>query len=183
MKKSLVYILAPVIGLIIFGAIYWNFRSGYEAKEAAKLAKIRADRDAKLLAQAKANEAAIKEANAGVLRRKAEREAKEAKDKRDHDLRQAAVDARDKANADRQKFNTQVTRLETDLKNEKDAITKLEDEKKKLTDEQAFLRVYVKQADDNVKTLKTVLDKIVAADAARAAADAAAAAAAAKKNS
>ena len=183
MKKSLVYILAPIVCLIIFGAIYWNFRSGYEQKEADKAAKIRAERDAKLMAQAKANEQAIKEANAGVARRKAERDAKEAKDKRDHDLRQAAVDARDKAAADRTKFNGQVTRLEGDVKSEKDAIAKLEEEKKKLTDEQAFLRVYVKQADDNVKTLKSVLDKIAAADAARAAAEAAAAAAAAKKNS
>jgi hypothetical protein len=184
MKKSLIYVLAPLIGLIIFGAIYWNFSAGYEAKEAAKAAVIRQARDAKVLEQARANEAAIKAANEGVAKRRAEREAKEAKDKRDHEARQAAVDARDKANTDRIKFNSQVTRLENDIKTEKDAITKLEDEKKKLTDELAFLRVYVKQADDNVKTLKTVLDKIAAADAARAAADAAAAAAEkAKKNS
>ena len=45
-----------------------------------------------------------------------------------------------------------------------------------------FLRVYVKQAEDNVKSLRTVLDKIAAADAARAAAEAAAAAAAKKKD-
>lgn len=175
MKKSFVYILAPMVGLIIFGAIYWNFSSGYEAKEAAKALKTKQEKEARLLAQAKANEQAIKDANAGVLRRKAEREAKEAKEKKDHEARQMAMDARDKAGADRDKFAKQVTRLENDIKNEKDAITKLEEERKRLIDEQAFLRVYVKQADDNVKSLGTVLDKIVAADAARAAAEAAAA--------
>lgn len=182
MKKSLVYVLAPIIGLIIFGAIYWNFSSGYEAKEAAKALAIKQERDAKALALAKANEQAILEANAGVERRKREREAKDAKDKKDHEIRQAAADAKEKAYVDKEKFAKQVVRLENDLKTEKDAIAKLEDDKKKLTDEQAFLRVYVKQAKDNVAQLKTVLDKIAAADAARAAAEAAAAAAAKKKD-
>ena len=53
MKKSLVYFLAPIVGLIIFGAIYWNFSSGYEATEAAKTLKIKQEKDAKLLKQAK----------------------------------------------------------------------------------------------------------------------------------
>ena len=184
MKKSFVYFLAPIVGLIIFGAVYWNFSSGYEAKEAAKALTIKQDKEAKLMAQAKANEQAIKDANAGVARRKLEREAKEAKDKKDREIRQMAMDAKEKAWADKEKFAKQVTRLEADVKSEKDAIAKLEDDKKKLIEEQAFLRIYVKQAEDNVRTLKLTLDKIAAADAARAAAEAAAAAAAkAKSNS
>ena len=175
MKKTFIYILAPIVGLIIFGAVYWNFSSGYEAKEAAKALKLKQEKDAKLLAQAKANEQAIKDANAGVLRRKAEREAKEAKDKKDHEARQAAMDAKDKAGIDANKFAKQVTRLESDIKTEKESIAKLQDERKRLIDEHAFLRIYVKQAEDNVQSLKDVLDKIAAADAARAAAEAAAA--------
>ena len=117
----------------------------------------------------------IREANAGVLRRKAEREAKEAKEKKDRELRVAANDAKEKAYTDKEKFAKQVSRLESDIKIEKDAISKLEEERKRLVEEQAFLRVYVKQAEDNVKSLSTVIDKIAAADAARAAAEAAAA--------
>ncbi len=184
MKKSLVYFLAPIVGLIIFGAIYWNFSSGYEATEAAKTLKIKQEKDAKLLKQAKDNEQAIKEANIAQEHRKAERAIKEAKDKADHDARQAAVDAKEKAYRDQDKFAKQVDRLEKDVKTEKDAIAKLEEDKKKSADELIFLRVYVRQADENVKSLKLVLDKISAADsAARAAAAAAAAAEAAKKNS
>lgn len=181
MKKSLVYLLSPVVAMIIFGAVYWNFHSGYEAREAAKAAAARAEKEAKLVVQATANAQAIKDANAGVAKRKAERDAKEVREKRDHELRQVALDARDKSAVDRDKFTKQVTRLESDVKTEKDAIAKLEEERKKANDELAFLRVYVKQAEENVKTLKGVLDKIVAADAARAAADAAAAAAAKNK--
>ncbi|HND61602.1 MAG TPA: hypothetical protein PLB90_09000 [Opitutaceae bacterium] len=175
MKKSFVYVLAPIVGLIIFGAVYWNFSSTYEANEAAKALKVKQDKEAKALAQARANEQAIREANAGVLRRKAEREAKEAKEKKDRELRVAANDAKEKAYTDKEKFAKQVSRLESDIKIEKDAISKLEEERKRLVEEQAFLRVYVKQAEDNVKSLSTVIDKIAAADAARAAAEAAAA--------
>ena len=182
MKKK-IYILVPLIGLIIFSAIYWNFSTGYEAKEAAKVAAEKQKKTDKLLAQAKANEQAIKEALAGQERRKAEKAAKEAKDKADHEARSAAVEAQNKADRDRQKYQRQVDRLEKDLKGEKEAIAKLEEEKKKFTDELAFLRIYVKQAEENAQSLSKILDKIAAADAARATAEAAAAAAAKKNNS
>ena len=119
--------------------------------------------------------------DAGVLRRKAEREAKEAKDKKDHEARLVATDARDKAFADKEKFAKLVTRLENDIKNEQSAITKLGEEKKMAVEEQAFLRTYVQKAEENVKNLRQVLEKIAAADAARAAAEAAAARAAKNK--
>jgi len=182
MKKNYVYFLAPLVGLIIFGAVYWNFSKGYAAREAERIRLEKQKKEDKLRAQAKANEQAIREALAAQERRKADRAAKEAKDKADKEARTAAVEAKEKAYRDQEKFGKQVDRLEKELQAEKDAITKLENDKKKFTDEQAFLRIYVKQAEDNVKSLMQVIDKIAAADAARAAADAAAAAAA-KKNS
>ena len=182
MKKNYVYFLAPLIGLVVFGAIYWNFSKGIAARETKRVAMEKQKKEDKLREQAKRNEQAIREAVASQERRKAERLAKEAKEKKDHDDRQAAVEARDKANRDQEKLAKQVTRLETEVQTEKDAIAKFETDKKKLNDEQVFLRIYVKQAEDNVKSLTQILDKIAAADVARAAADAAAAAAS-KKNS
>lgn len=177
MKKNYIYMLAPLVGLLIFGAVYWNFSKGFEKREAARLAAEKQKKDDKLRAQAKANEQAIREALTAQAKRKADREAKEAKDKADKDARAAAVEARDAADRTQRKLNEQVTRLEDNIKSEKEAIAKLESDKKKLTDEAAFLRVYVKQAEDNARSLSQVLDRIAAADAARAAADAAAAAA------
>ena len=182
MKKKYAYFLAPLVGLIIFGAIYWNFSKGLAAREAKRVAAEKQKKEDKLRAQAKANEQAIREALASQEKRKAERAAKDAKDKADKDARAAAVEARDKANRDQLKLAQQVERLEKDIQSEKDAIAKLENEKKKAIDEQAFLRVYVKQAEENARTLSQVLDKIAAADVARAAADAAAAAAAKKSS-
>ena len=61
-------------------------------------------------------------------------------------------------------------------------VEKIEGEKKRATDEIAFQRSYVKKAEDNVRSLATVLDRIAAADAAaEAAAKAAEAAAKAAK--
>ena len=182
MKKKYAYFLAPLVGLIIFSAIYWNFSKGIAAREALRIAKETQKKEDKLRAQAKANEQAIREANLSQEKRKAERAAKDAKDKKDHDDRATAVEALGKAERDQKKLAEQVKSLEKDILTEKEAIAKLENDKKKAADEQAFLAVYVRQAEENARTLSQVLDKIAAADAARAAADAAAAAAA-KKNS
>ena len=183
MKKKYAYFLAPLVGLVIFSAIYWNFSKGIAARDAAHQAAVDQAKKEKADKQARDNAKAFAEAVATGERRKAERAAKDAKEKKDHDDRQAAVEARDKANRDQIKLAQQVDRLEKDIQTEKDAITKLEGDKKKSTDEQAFLVAYVKQAEDNARMLSQVLDKIAAADAARAAADAAAAAAAAHKSS
>jgi hypothetical protein len=183
MKKKYVYFLLPLVGLIVFSTVYWNFSRGIAAREAAHQAAVDQAKKDKLEKQARDNAKAFADAVATGERRKAERAAKEAKDKQDHDDRQAAVEARDKANRDQLKLAQQVERLEKDVQAEKDAIAKLEADKKKAIDEQAFLVTYVKQAEDNARMLSQVLDKIAAADVARAAADAAAAAAAAKKSS
>jgi colicin import membrane protein len=76
----------------------------------------------------------------------------------------------------------QVDRLTKEITVEREAIAKIEDTKKLNREEEAFLRQFVKQAESNVKRLAEVIDKIDAADKARAEAAAAAAAAAAAKS-
>lgn len=181
MKKTYVYFLVPLLGLIVFGAIYWNFNAGYEAKELAKKQAIERAKHEKLEKEARDREAAIKEALAAQEKRKQEKAAKEAKEKADREARQAALEARDKANRDQARLETQMHRLEGDVKTEQEAIAKLQTQKEDATKEYNFLKGYVKQAQDNTKQLYKVVEKIAAADAAKAAADAAAAKAA--KNS
>src|SRR5215216_2666555 len=176
MKKSYVYFLVPLIGLIAFGAVYWNFSSGYEAEIERKAKIVREAKEEKLRVEAKNREQAIKDALAAQERRKVEKAAKEAKEKADQEARQLAVEARDKANREQIKLAQQVERLEKDIKVEKEAIAKIEDERKRAADEENFLKTYVRQAEANTKSLTEVLDRITAADQARAAADALAAA-------
>ncbi|MCR6656056.1 MAG: hypothetical protein NVV63_09610 [Opitutus sp.] len=73
MKKTYVYFLVPLIGLIAFGAVYWNFNSEFEAKEEAKKAAIRKAKEDKLREEAKNREIAIKDALAAQERRKRKR--------------------------------------------------------------------------------------------------------------
>ena len=175
MKKIYFYFLVPLIGLLAFGDIYWNFSAGYEANLAQKARVIREAKDEKLRVEAKNREQAIKDALAAQERRKVEKAAKEAKEKADSEARQLAIEARDKANRDQMKLAQHVERLEKEIKLEKDAISKIQEDRKRAADEEAFLKTYVKQAEANTKSLTEVLDKITAADAARAAADALAA--------
>jgi hypothetical protein len=172
MKKSYIYFLVPLIGLIAFGAVYWNFSAGYEAELAEKARIQREAKEEKLRAEAKNREVAIKDALAAQERRKVEKAAKEAKDKADQEARQAAIEAQNKANRDQLKLAQQVERLEKEIKIEKEAIAKIEEERKQALEEENFLKTYVKQAEANTKSLTEVLDKITAADAARAAAEA-----------
>ena len=175
MKKSYIYFLVPLIGLIAFGALYWNFSEGYEAELAERERIIRVEKEEKLKAEAKNREKAIKDAIAAQERRKEEKAEKEAKEKADQEARQLALEARDKANRDQLKLAQQIERLDKDIKVEKEAIAKLEEERKRAADEEQLLKTYVKQAEANSKSLTEVLDKIIAADAARAAAEALAA--------
>lgn len=173
MKKA--YFIFPTLALAVFFAFYWNFNSHYAAKEAEKARLVREAKEAKLRKEAKDRAKAIQDAVAASEQRKKERAEKEAKEKADREARELAIQARDKAFADRKKLSDQVERLKADIETEKRAIAKIEDDKKQAAAEEAFLRDYVKQAEANVKNLQGVLDKISAADAAAEAAARAAA--------
>lgn len=180
MKKKYIYVIPPVVGLVAFAVVYGNYASGYEERVAAAEKKARDEVQAKLDADAKAREKAVKDALASQEKRKIEKAAKEKKDAEDKEMREKAVQAKYRAQRDAEKLAAQVRRLEKDIETEKKEIAKIDDDKKRSLDEVGFQREYVKKAEDNVRSLATVLDRIKAADdAAEAAAKAAAAAAAA----
>ena len=174
-----VYLIFPLIGLLIFGGFYINFDKSYEAKLTAIKAKAEADKVAKAKQQIADRESAIKAAVEAQALRKKEREEKERVEEAKKVARQTAEDTRQKSFEDRNKFRDQVNRLKKDLADVKEATGKIAEEKKHNSDEDVFLKNYVKQAEANVKYYYDLLDKITAAE--KAAADAAAAAAAAKK--
>ena len=70
-----------------------------------------------------------------------------------------------------------AVRLRKEVASVEDEIKKIETEKKAHSDESAFLKNYVRQAQSNVKYYYDLLDKIDAAEKARAEAERAAAAA------
>lgn len=170
-----VYILLPVIGVIMFSVFYVNFNKGHEAKIAEAKAKIEEERRQKAIKEVAAREQAIKAAIEAAEKRKIEREQRERADEAKKKARLDAEDRRQKAFDDRKRTKDQVERLKKDVEIVKAEVAKLEDEKKKHRDEQAFLRTYVKQAETNVKYYYDLLEKLNAAEKARAEAAAAAA--------
>jgi hypothetical protein len=178
MKK--LYILAPLVALALFIVYYLNFAKEYEAtEEAQRVAEVEARKKAQLK-EIEDRKKAVQDALVMQEQRKAERAEKEAKDLAEKEARQAAVDARDRAYRDQDKLGKQVERLKKEIETVKSEIAEVEKEKQRSVEEEAHLRQYVSAAEANVRSLQQVLEKIEAADKARAAAEAAAAAAAKK---
>ncbi len=180
MKKSYLYFLVPVVLTALFAVYYWQYASGYDARLAKIEQTKKEERDKKLADEAKAREKAIADAVKLAEKRKAEKKAREDQEAKEAAAREIAIQERNKAQQDSRKYLDQVKRLQKDVTDNKDEITKIEDDKKQLVEEAAFLRDYVTKAETNTQSLTGVLEKIDAADKARA--DAERAAAAAKKS-
>ena len=146
-----VYIIVPLILTLIFGVFYYSFDKGYDQKQqdiASKAAQVLKDKAAKDVAdRAKAIEAAVEAAK----KREAERKERDRIAELKATARQEAEDRRQKTYDERNRARDQVGRLKKDLEEVKGTFGKIEDEKKKYTEEQACLKTYVKQAEANVK--------------------------------
>jgi hypothetical protein len=175
-----VYIIFPLICTLIFGGFYYKFEKGYEATQLEIKRKADDELKAKVARDLAAREEAIKAAVEASKKRETERKERERIAELKATARQEAEDRRQKTYDERNRARDQVVRLKKDLDEVKSTFGKLDEEKKKYIDEQAFLKTYVKQAEANVKYYYDLLEKIDAAEKAKAA-QAAAAAAAAKK--
>lgn len=174
MKKAVV--IFPLLGMIIFIGIWWNHHSAHQERAQQKIEQVRAEFEARRLQEARDREVAIRDALAAQEVRRMERAEKEAKELADRETRQLAEENRNKASREKQKFTSQVERLSKEVQAEKDVIAAMEEQKRKSAVDLGLLRENVRLAQSNEKNLLAILDRIAAADAARAAAEAAAAA-------
>lgn len=176
MKK--VYVIGPALALLLFFGYWWNYNKQYKA---AQVAKVQAEHQAlldKREKEARDRELAIKLALEKQADQRKERETREAQRQKEREERQTAKEGREKADRERQKLKRQLELLKDDVEKEVAAVTKLDEKQKLLIGEEAFLREYVAKAESNQGALTHVIQKITAAEAARAKAQAEAA----KKN-
>jgi hypothetical protein len=164
MKKSYVYFLAPLIGVIVFFGFYSKASKAYDQSLADQARIVREKKEATLKEEAKNRAKAVQDALEAQEKRKIERKAKEDRDNKERDAREKAVADRNKAGREADKLEAQVKRLDKDIATEKAEIAKIEAEKKSLADEQSFLKDYVKKAEANTLGYSAVLEKIDAAD-------------------
>ncbi len=168
MKKKYIYMFVPICGVIVFSLFYFPFANRYAALQAQKLKQEQLERQHKLEDEAKARQQASIEANLNAERRKKEREAKAAREKAEEDALAAADAARVKAHNDKQKYEGEVADLTKQIKLEQAALAKLATDKEDVLKEQAFLKSYVQQAETNRQNIRSLLEKLAAAEKARA---------------
>ncbi len=169
------YIIGPFVGLLVFGAIYLNFSKEYAVKQQKAEQAIQDVKREKTRKELESRKKAIEDAIEAQKKRMADRAAKEKKEEEEKAIRAALMDRRTKAYDDvNRRLRPQLERLKGDADEIKQELAKLDLEKKTYGDEEAFLRVFVRQAETNVKTYYNLLDQLAAAEKARADAEAAA---------
>ena len=172
------YIIWPLVGLLVFGAFYWNFNQGYVEREKDKVRQVQREKDDRIKLDLERRRKAIEDATKAQEERHAARVAKEKKEQEENDARTKLLERQQHAFDEvNRHLRPQLDRVKSDADAVKGEIAQLELQKKQFVDEETFIRKYTRQAEANMKTYYDLLDKIKAAEDAHALAEAAAKAA------
>jgi membrane protein involved in colicin uptake len=172
------YIIWPLVGLLVFGAFYWNFNQGYVEREKEKVRQVQREKDDRIRLDLERRRKAIEDATKAQEERHLVRVAKEKKEQEDNDARTKLLERQQHAFDEvNRHLRPQLDRVKSDADAVKGEIAQLELQKKQFVDEETFIRKYTRQAEANMKTYYDLLDKIKAAEDAHALAEAAAKAA------
>jgi hypothetical protein len=172
------YIIWPLIGLLVFGAFYWNFNQGYVEREKEKARQEQRQKEERIRLDLERRRKAIEDATKAQEERHVARLAKEKKEQEENDARTKLLERRQHAFDEvNRHLGPQLDRVKSEADAVKGEIAQLELQKKQFVDEEAFIRKFTRQAEANVKTYYDLLDKIKAAEDAHALAEATAKAA------
>ncbi|EIQ01187.1 hypothetical protein OpiT1DRAFT_05756 [Opitutaceae bacterium TAV1] len=162
MKK--VYLIFPLAALFAFGALYWNFDRGYAERAQAARQQARLEKEIKLKAEVEARAKSIEDALRLQAERRKAREEREAREAAEKEARQLALDAREKAFRNQEQLARQIERLKKEVAAEQAAVAEIAAAHKLSLDEQAFLKEYIARAEENIRTLETLLSAIATAE-------------------
>ena len=169
------YIIWPLVGLLVFGAFYWNFNQGYVEREKEKARLEKVQKEERIRQDLERRKKAIEDATIAQQARHEARVAKEKKDQEANDLRAKLEERQQKAFDEvNRHLRPQLDRQKNEANAVKGEIAQLDLQKKQYVDEEAFIRKYTHQAEANLKTYYDLLEKIKAAEEAHALAEAAA---------
>lgn len=169
-----IYLGVPLCLTLAFGAYYWSFDRSYESQIAAEQAAAESLEQARIAREVEVRNKAVKEAVAAQAARDLARAEKEK-------LEAGRTAARQKAEEDRTTFfelrrkqRELAEKLRKELDTAKLEVARLEEQKRLLLQEREFLVAYVKEAEANAASYHQLIDKVEAAEKARAAAEASA---------
>ena len=161
------YFIAPFVALALFiGAYAWS-QSGRTERAEARTRELKAELQAKAVAERASREQAIAEAIVLQEQRKKERLEREARESAEREIRQAALDARDAAFREQERLAREIDRLKREVADEQEAVNRLQIDNVAALAEQAHLEKILPQSRANAAALEDVLNKITAAEAAR----------------
>ena len=165
------YIIGPLIGLLVWGIVYWNFDQGYKVREQENAIKAAQEKKDRILLEQERRKQAIEAAMAAQEARKISRAAKDKKEQEETDARNALLDRRQHAFDElNHHLRPQFDRQKGDADQVKNEIAQLELQKKQFMAEETGLREYIRVAEGNVKTYYDLLEKLKASEDAAAAA-------------
>lgn len=177
MKKY--YFIAPLVGLLLFIAYYWNFQRTYAAEKQAKIVAERIATEKRIAEENEKKMQAYQEAIKQQEENKRIREEKKAREEAAKQARAEAVKARDKAYQDKNKLEQRRDRIKQTLEIETETIARVKESKIGLVGDKAATEQYIVQAGQNRQKMEDLLNQIEAKE--KAAIEAAAAAAKQKK--
>ena len=163
-----IYLLAPLGGLLVFGAVYWRHARLHEMRltEIKRLeTAARLERNAR---QQAAQAAALEQVMLAQTRRREERAAKERLEEAQHQARTELEQRRNTALEAVRRLRPQLEQLRRDLENVNGAIGRSAERTRELEQEQRFLTAYVEQAEANQRALHRLLEKAEAIERQRA---------------
>lgn len=164
MKKAYLYFLAPLVGVAAFGAVYWQYAAGFEAKLEAAQKKVQEERAEKARKENESKKVAVEQALAAQEARKKAKAEKDDREAKEKEAREIASQTRIKMREEVRKNQDRVRALQKDVEEGKAEVAKVEVEKKNAVAEEAFLRDYVKKAEATRVNYETVLKQIDAAN-------------------
>ena len=163
-----IYFFVPLCALAAFTGYEWRASTEFRREAAARQATLDAALAARLKSEHTAQEQALAAALAEQEKLKLDRAAKTARDRAALEARQATLDALAATRQRSADHARQLDRLQQDLAAEKKSLAELESAKTAALSEQTFLRDLAVQADANLRSLNALLEKIAAAESARA---------------
>ena len=160
MKKP--YVIVPMLGLILFGGLYWNHLGKQEARAAGhqRLEEAATQEHARLLAAERI--LALQQAAASVERRKQEKAQQAQLEESQRQGQQEAEHRRSIAVEANRKLRARLERHRADLAALQKDLAQIEERKVELQREQQFLAEHVREVEANRDAFYQLLEKVEA---------------------
>jgi signal transduction protein with GAF and PtsI domain len=88
------YIIWPLLALLVFGVVYWNFNQGYIEREKQKVVQAQKEKEERIMLDLERRKKAVEDAIKAQIERKAVRIAKEEQEQKLNELRDQLMERR-----------------------------------------------------------------------------------------